>query len=203
MDDIDKDLLDASEQLAPSQDKLDIIRNACKHARGLIFEIQQLQENLRERNKEFSELRYEKLPTLFAQNGVDRIDLQAEGNLPAYTVAMADHFHANIKAEWPQDQKDAAFDWLENKGLGDLIKRIIEIRLGLDEVKLYQQIMTALLKIPKIREHLHETRSVPWNTLSSWLREEYKQGGELGDIDLQRIGGFVGKVVNLKPSKEK
>lgn len=191
----------AAQTIAP--DKLDRVRAACATARDLDLEIQDLENRASSKRKELLDLRYKGLPDLFMAAGISRIDLDPSGNMPPYEAKMSDHYHANIQAGWPEEQQNEALDWLEEHGQGDLIKRTIEISLGRNELKLFDQVMKVLGKMPKIMERLKVRRAVPWSTLTSWLRESYKNNEELGDVDLRRLGAVVGKVVNIKPAKEK
>jgi hypothetical protein len=200
---IDEELeADAAAQTTPP-DKLDQLRAACAAARDLDLEIQDLENRVSNKQKELLELRYKSLPDLFMRAGISRLDLDPSGNMPPYEAKMTDHYKAGILASWPQEQQDEALDWLEEQGQGDLIKRTVEINLGRNENKLFEQIMKVLGKMPKIMERVKVQRAVPWNTLTAWLRERYQNDEDLGDADLRRLGAVVGKVVNIKPAKEK
>ena len=201
---IDEELeADAAEQEAPPQDKLDRLRAACAHARDLDLEIQDLENRASEKKRELLDLRYKGLPDLFLSAGVSRLDLGPSGNMPAYEAKMSDHYHANISTSWPIEKQDAGLNWLEDNGQGDLIRRTIEINLGRNEHKLFEQVMKALSKMPKLAEHIKVRRAVAWNTLTAWLKEKYHNREELGDTELQTLGAVVGKVVSVKPAKEK
>ena len=189
-------------QAAPP-DKLDRLRAACAAARDLDLEIQDLEGRASSKRKELMEMRYKSLPDLLMSAGVSRVDIQPSGNMPAYVAVMTDHYHANISTAWDQDRQDAGLDWLEKHKQGDLIKRTIEINLGRNEHKLFEQVMKALGKMPAIMEHIKVRRAVPWNTLTAWLRERYHNNEDLGDNDLRTLGAVVGKQVSIKPAKEK
>lgn len=202
---IDEELeADAAEQeAAPPQDKLDRLRAACAHARDLDLEILDLESRASEKKRELLDLRYKGLPDLFMSAGVSRVDIAPSGNMPAYEAKMNDHYHANISTSWPIERQDAGLDWLEDNGQGDLIKRTIEIHLGRNQLQLFEQVMAALGKMPKLVEHIKVRRAVPWNTLTAWLKERYRSNEELGDTELSTIGAVVGKVVHVRPAKEK
>jgi len=200
---IDEELAaDAASQEVP-KDKLDRLRAACAAARDLELEIQDLEGRASSKRKELLDLRYKGLPDLFMSAGVSRVDIGPSGNMPAYEAKMTDHYHANIASTWPAEQQEAGLNWLEDNGQGDLIKRTIEINLGRNEQKLFGQIMKALKKVSKIKERIKVRRAVPWNTLTAWLRERYQNDEGLGDNDLRTLGAVVGRVVNIKPAKEK
>jgi len=201
---IDEELeADAAAQAAPPPDKLDRLRAACVAARDLDLEIQDLEGRASAKKKELLDMRYKGLPDLFMSAGVSRVDIDASGNMPAYEAKMTDHYHANISSAWPIERQDAGLNWLEDKGQGDLITRTIEINLGRNEHKLFEQVMKVLGKMPTLMDHIKVRRAVPWNTLTAWLRERYVNNEDLGDTDLQTLGAVVGRVVNIKPAKEK
>lgn len=201
---IDEELMeDAAAQPVLPPDKLDRLRAACAAARDLDLEIQDLENRASEKRKELLDLRYKRLPDLFMNIGISRIDLEASGNMPAYEAKMSDHYHANISTSWPMERQDAGLDWLEAHGQGDLIKRTIEINLGRNEHKVFEQVMKALGKMPKLVGHIQVRRAVAWNTLTAWLKEKYNNREDLGDTDLQTLGATVGKQVSIKPAKEK
>ena len=201
--DIDKELEADAIAMEIPHDKLDKVRAACATARDLELQIQDLKDKMTVLNRELQELRYKGLPDLFMSVGVSRLDLAADGNMPAYEARLSDHYHANISQNWPVEQQNESLDWLESNGQGDLIKRTVTITFGKGEHKIFEKLMSTIQKLPALADRINVTRGVAWNTLTSWLREKYKGGEELGDVELRKLGAVVGKVVNIKPSKEK
>jgi hypothetical protein len=201
--DIDKELEAHAIATEIPHDKLDKVRAACAAARDLEMEIQNLKEKLAERNRQLQEVRYKGLPDLFMAAGISRLDLAADGNMPAYEARLNDHYHANISQNWPIEQQNESLDWLESEGLGDLIKHTVEISFGKNEHSMFEKLMKSLQKMPALAGRVNVTRGVAWNTLTAWLREKYNGGEELGDVELRKLGAVVGKVVHIKPAKEK
>jgi hypothetical protein len=200
---IDEELREAATTETVTKDKLDRLRAACATARDLELEIQDLDGQLRSKKRDLLNLRYKALPDLFMEARIMRLDLDASGNMPAYEAKMADHYHANISTAWAEERQQEAFDWLEDQGQGDLIKRTIEIDFGRDEYNWFGQVMKALNRLPNLTGRIKIRRYVPWNTLTAWLKEKYQSDEELGDNELRKLGAVVGKVVNIKPTKEK
>lgn len=185
----------------PSQDKLDKIRALVREARDLDKEIDGLEEMLKEKKAELLALTQKKLPDAFVENGVSRLDLAAEGNMPAYDAELRPYYHANILADWPPDQREAGFGWLESKKHGDLIKNVVtvEIPRGKGAAALSKKVTGAL---KKLRVPYGVEKAVPWNTLTALVRELTESGKPLGDKDREAIGATVGTVVKLKQRKE-
>jgi len=200
---LDEELHAAAAADTVPSDKLDRLRAACAAARDLELEIQDLEQHVKEKRRDLLDLRYKALPDLFMAARITRLDLDASGNMPSYEAKMADHYHANISTSWPQERQEDALNWLEDQGLGDLIKRTIEIDFGRDEHNWFGQVMKALNKLPNLTGRIKVRRFVPWNTLTAWLKEKYQNDEELGDNDLRKLGAVVGKKVDIKPTKEK
>ena len=64
------------------------------------------------------------LPNLFAEVGLSELKL-ADGR----HLKVSNYYGASIK----DAKKEAAFNWLRNKGFGDLIKNQVSCRFGRDE----------------------------------------------------------------------
>lgn len=189
-----------ADAVEPSEDKLDKVRRLAEKARDLELSIIDIKQSLEDHQHQLLTLQRETLPHLFIDSGIDRLDLAARGNLPACTATLTDFYRANIAADWEPQRREEAFQLLEDKGLGDLIKTVIEIRLGLHQSELYEKIMKALAKL-EVMPNLY--RSVPWSTLTAAIKEIYQHGEQLDDSELSSLGAFVGQVVHIKPKKEK
>jgi hypothetical protein len=139
------------------------------------------------------------LPDLFSQLNLTHIGLAKEGNQPPYEAKLKDYYHATIKANWPDERREEALAWVENKGLGDIIKTVITVELGLGTEIIRDSVIQAL---KQSGVHFQEYRTVPWNTLTSALKEMYQRGETLSDNELQTIGATVGKQVKLTAKRE-
>jgi len=183
----------------PTQDKLEFVRDQIRYMRDLEKRIQDCQEILKGLNTEKEELQFSILPTLFMENRISAISLDAEGNLPAYDAKLVDYYKANIKTDWPAEKKNAAFAWLKKRRLSDLIKTIFTIEVGLGNSKLTKKIeeILRLEKIPHTKQ-----KAVPWNTLTSAIKEMYHSNQTLTNEEIELLGAKIGKIVTLKPNKE-
>lgn len=179
-------------------DKLDQLRNAARTMRDLDMEIDSLEELIVDKKAQLNEMKFKQLPDLFDEAGVRAVTIEAEGNMPAYEAKASPYYHANIKNDWPDEQKIAAFNWLENEGHGDLIKTVLKIELGRgdrEKAKLVEDALVSM-KIDYDRD-----LTVPWNTLTSFVREQVEEQHTTPPLEL--LGATVGRVVKLKAAKAK
>jgi len=194
----------------PSPDKVDRLRDAARRARDLELEIKQMEDDLANSKRELLAMRHEELPDLMSQAGTTLWAIVAEGNLPAFVAKSAPYYKANIAAEWDAERRQRAFDWIaardpDTKGPGprggdnpDIIKTVITIELGRGERELAQKVEAGLRKqgIP------FSTRlDVPWNTLTAFVRELVEARKVMPPLDL--LGATVGRIVTIKPEKDK
>jgi hypothetical protein len=186
--------------MTDTEDRLDQLRDIVTYMRDLELEIKDLRELLTAKEKEHWEMRMSTLPDLFQQSGVDRVDIAATANLPGYQAVMSDYYHAKISTDWSEAEKEEAYNWLEARGLGDIIKRTVYFEFGLKENDRFKKFMHALAQIGIIPNGIKQ--SVPWATLTATIKEIYKSGKHLGDKELRLLGATVSKVVNLKEKKE-
>jgi hypothetical protein len=160
--------------------------------RDLRMEQRSLEERLNALRKRAEVIEREQLPALFNQERVDSLGLPASGNLPAMDFKLEPYFKANIAASWEPERREAAFKYLERRGAGDLIKSEIVITLPRGSEGLRRQIIAGLRKL---KVEFVADLSVPWTTLSAWVRESFRDGE---NVDLEVIGGDVGEVVKIR-----
>ena len=180
------------------EDKLELVREQLRRSRDTELEMSELATRLKVKSEEQNKRVFEELPALFQEIGIDRLGIEADGNLPAYDAALSPYYKASISGEWPPERQDAAFDWLEKEGHGDLVKNMFVVQLGRgDEKKALR--LRALLE--KAGFEFENKRAVPWNTLTSFVKEQVEKHNTTPPLDL--LGATVGKIVKLKPRKEK
>lgn len=142
------------------------------------------------------------MPEFMKLIGQDRIGLPDRN----CDLIMEPFYHANIKAEWPEEQREAAFKWLEDTNNGDLIKvqMIFLFPKTMYDVAVWVSTQVAKLKIPaafKTKEKIPEptiNKTVPWNTLTAFVKRLVEGGKE---CPLEVLGATVGQVVKVKPRK--
>jgi hypothetical protein len=188
-----------STELEPNQDKLDKITEKMREARDLKMEIASLEEQVKNLKKSFLEIVHRQLPDLMNEVNQGTMTLLAEGNYPAYRFNLKPFYKANI------DNNDStaveAYQWLEDHGEGDIIKRTITASLGKDSQVLHE-------KLCEIMDNLgvaYDTKlGVPWNTLTAWLKERHAASLRNDEVEmpsLELFGATIGQVAEMKETK--
>jgi len=192
--------IEADSKPKVSDDKLEFIRDKIRETRDIDQRIADLSEQIGDLKRVRQGLIFDTLPTMFMQIGLNHLGVAAQGNMPAYEAKLQDHYHAVISSEWSEEKKSAALKWAHKRKLGDLIKTTVTVELGLGQARTIKKLLDALKKMritPKIEE------TIPWQTLTAYVKERYKAGKPLSDEDLRTICASVNKVVKLTPVREK
>ena len=180
---------------SPNVDKLDALRDKVREQRDLLISIADAEERVRELKEELNNLQSVDLPELFTAANVDVVGLPAEGNLPAYDAKLAPYYHANIGADWEADRRSAAYSWLDDHAPG-LIKTTITVVLDRGDRATAVKVRAGL---DKAGIEYDEGLSVPWATLTKFVRETVEEKGTLPPLEL--LGATVGQVVKLRERK--
>jgi len=91
---------------------------------GLLNRIELSENNLKELKKEHQRISGEVIPTMMSEMGLAELKLHDGSHLKVSTSYRATITEAN---------KEAAFNWLRNNGLGDIIKNEISVSFGRNE----------------------------------------------------------------------
>lgn len=178
-------------------DKVEAARKKATELRDLEKRKSDLEEALKETNKEIEKIKWQDLPDLLAEAKLESMTVEASGNMPAFTVEVDDHYHANI----PKENEGSAFSWLHKQGMGDMVKTTFTVAFGLGESK---EMKAFQKKLDKLGEPYETKQSVPWNTLTAWLKGEFKAGRPVTEKVMGMLGASVKRVaVVKKPKKEK
>ena len=86
--------------------------------------VENQEENLKELKKKLEHVSGEVIPTMMSEMGLSELKLQDGSHLKVSTSYRATITGAN---------KEAAFNWLRNNGLGDIIKNEISVSFGRNE----------------------------------------------------------------------
>lgn len=189
------DELYGEEERVPTDDELKRLRNLCSLLAGKQERKKELEDALKQVNETIWNLEMKEIPDLASEIGVDSV------GLPDYDadILVRPYYKANIPQTWPQDQRDAAFEYLDDVGLGDIVRNEVRFVLGRDSEEAVLAIVEAVRRSnhPDIPDP-EIGRSVPWNTLTSAVREMVERGEAL---DLEKIGATVGQRAQIKKRK--
>ena len=118
--DFEKDQQDAMSKTENIQSLADQV----ERLEGLLRRIELSENNLKDLKKEHQRISGEVIPTMMSEMGLSELKLQDGSHLKVSTSYRATITEAN---------KEAAFNWLRNNGLGDIIKNEISVSFGRNE----------------------------------------------------------------------
>lgn len=191
------------EQLAnfkpiPQEDKLDKIRVVVRETMEAELVRADLEERLREVSSKITKSYTEVLPAMMEEAQTDSVSLTPDGNFPGATAQLKPYYRANIAASWDEERKQAAYDWLDENGHGDLVATLVTIQLPREERNKLKKLVAALRPL---RVSYDVRNSTNHNTLTAWLKEEIERNRSV--LPLDTLGATVGKIVHVKARKEK
>ena len=159
------------EMLKDSNDLLDnvevtTIAQECVKLKGKEDEIAALEEQLKSKKLEADDISSRVIPELLAEQGLSEIKL-ADGS----KVSVKQEFRATL----PKDEvkRDAAYQWLRDQGLGDIIKNNVSVTFGKGEDNKAQSLID--LAVANGYEPSQKS-DVAWNTLTALYEERVKAG---------------------------
>ena len=115
------------------QDQTEVIKNTSNiktlsdevlKLRAMEDQLKIMEEALKEKKKEIDRVSGEVIPTMLSEMGLSQLKL-ADGS----SVDVKPFYSASISAQ----NKDKAYTWLRNNGLGDIIKNEISVSFGRNE----------------------------------------------------------------------
>ena len=153
-----KDLLDNVEVTTVAQE--------CVKLKQKEDEIAALEEQLKTKKAEADDIGSRVIPELLAEQGLSEIKL-ADGS----KVSVKQEFRATL----PKDEvrRDAAYQWLRDQGLGDIIKNNVSVTFGKGEDDKAQSLID--LAVANGYEPSQKS-DVAWNTLTALYEERVKAG---------------------------
>lgn len=143
-------------------------------------------------------IKFTELPDLMKEIGQDKV------GLPSWNcdVLLEAYYHANISADWDSDRREVAFAHLDSVGGGDIIKTQLSLSAGRGEYDKMQRVaarVRQMLAEEDLSAEMTMDLSVPWNTLTAFVKEQVRAGTV---IDLEKLGATVGSTVKIKKRKE-
>ena len=115
------------------QDQTEVIKNTSNiktlsdevlKLRAMEDQLKIMEEALKNKKKEIDRISGEVIPTMLSEMGLSQLKL-ADGS----AVDVKPFYSASISAQ----NKDKAYEWLRNNGLGDIIKNEISVSFGRNE----------------------------------------------------------------------
>ena len=122
-----KDTINFEADQQDAMKKTDNIQSLADQVERLEAMQQQLEiqeDAIKEKKKQIQHISGEVIPTMMTEMGLSELKLQDGSHLKVST---------SYKAHISEANKEAAYNWLRNNGLGDIIKNEISVSFGKDE----------------------------------------------------------------------
>jgi hypothetical protein len=192
----------ASELPATTTVTLDQVHSMGREAANLQRRIETGEKLISQLKQDRYKLLNETMPQAMDELKVKKIDVDG------YVLSVGPYFKAAIKVDDPEEQRERAFQWVEKEGGGDIIKSQVVVDFPKEMLDRAEELALELTK----RYHNYESisvtvaRSVPWATLTSWLKGWWesppKKGKKKSPIPLEDLNATVGRVVAIKGSRD-
>ena len=105
-------------------DNIQSLADQVERLEGVAFDIETAENNLKELKKKRDHISGEVIPTMMSEMGLAELKLHDGSHLKVSTTYRAHISEAN---------KEMAYNWLRNNGLGDIIKNEILVSFGRNE----------------------------------------------------------------------
>ena len=187
-----RDAINNHKERPGSEQSIQALREAIQETRDLEFEKKDTKRKLESINKQLDKMYMGKLPDLLDEARVSSMVLDAEGNHPGVKAEAKPYYHANISADWPEDKREEAFEYLEEHGGGPLIRYTVSVDFGKGEIEQAKKLIAELHSqgfVVSTKKH------VPWAALTSWLKEQVEKVGHTPDLSI--LGATIGRIVKL------
>jgi len=172
-------MLDKTENIQSLADQVDKLNELQKR-----IELQE--DNLKNSKKQFEYLSAEVIPTMMAEMGLSHLKL-----MDGSSVDVKPNYSASITIA----NKDAAFQWLRDNGLGDIIKNEISVSFGRNEDN--KAADYAVLAAERGYQPTQKLKVEPM-TLKALVRERIEAGKEM---PTEIFNVFVGNKTTIKRNK--
>ncbi len=115
---------DDQTEILDKTDDIDKLANKIKEMQTIQKDIEQNEEYLKQRKKDLEQVSGEAIPTMLSEMGLSYLKL-ADGS----SVEVKTNYSATITLA----NKEKAFNWLRENGLGDIIKNELTVSFGRNE----------------------------------------------------------------------
>jgi len=159
------------EMLRDSKDLLDnveitTIAAECVKLKQKEDEIAELEEQLKKKKEEADDIGSRVIPELLAEQGLSELKLQ-DGS----KVSVKKEFRCTLPKDL--DKRDAAYKWLRDQGLGDIIKNNVSVTFGKGEDDKAKQLLDLAVENGF---QPSQKSDVAWNTLTALFQERVESG---------------------------
>ena len=182
MIDIEKD----QQEVIKKTDNIQSLADQVQRLESLQGRLELQEENIKNTKKELEHVSGEIIPTMMSEMGLSHLKL-----MDGSSVDVKPHYSANITIA----NKEAAFNWLRNNGLGDIIKNEISVSFGRNEDN--KAADYAVLAQERGFQPTQKLKVEPM-TLKALVRERIDAGKE---IPTEIFNVFVGNKTTIKRSK--
>ena len=112
------------EQVLDKTTNINKLADKIKELQASQLELQEQEDAIKQKKKDIEHLSGEVIPTMLSEMGLSYLKLQDGSSVEVKT---------NYSATITQANKEEAFNWLRNNGLGDIIKNEISVSFGRNE----------------------------------------------------------------------
>jgi hypothetical protein len=141
------------------------------------------EEHLKLLKQAYRKISEDLLPNKLRELGVSEFKL-----LDGTSMSIQQYYSARITP----DNRDVCFRWLENNGLGDVIKNTVSANFGRGEDDAAKELMTQL------EDEGHSLVQKKWvepMTLKAVVREQVEKGN---DLPLEAFNVYIGQKIKVK-----
>ena len=164
-------------------DNIQSLADQVERLENLNQEVKKDEEDLKQKKKNLEHISGEVIPTMIAEMGLAHLKL-----MDGSSVDVKPHYSANITIA----NKDAAFKWLRDNGLGDIIKNEISVSFGRNEDN--KAADYAVLAQERGFQPTQKLKVEPM-TLKALVRERIEAGK---DMPTELFNIFVGNKTTIK-----
>lgn len=193
MDDAPEDLMDGlpDPTLIPETDIVRRLQEMAAELVGVDKQLSDLDEQIKVLKDRKYKLESRELPELFDQCMTDSIGVPTMGA----TVSLDTRYHANIKADWPEEQRQAGFAALDGIGGGDIVRVSLGIHFARGELSKAREVIAHLRGWNEFGNRpIDVSQNVPWNTLTAFVKEQHQRGAV---IPMEALGATVGRFAKI------
>ena len=179
LDQMEKD----AEEKEIKSDDLKSISALAKDLNDLEAQIEEQQDVLNDLKNKYRQISEEDLPSKLEEVGM------AEFKLSDGTSISVSRFYSGRITE---ENRDQCFHWLEENGLGDIIKNTVSANFGRGEDESAKTLMNSL---EKEGYSLMQKKWVEPMTLKAVIKEQVEKGS---DLPLDTFNVYVGRKIKVK-----